>query len=691
MTLASLTAATGVGNTLTLQSSGAGTLGSPTADRLIVAGAAPTVINGMTSSSIVNATDNTFVTYGATNGFANVTYDTTVAGNNTTPVAIPTGLPATTKLDITTGAVVLADNLTIHALRTNRNINVGGANSKITIRSGGLIANAPANNTSLTIQPNLIFHNGTSNIEARIYTTNNGTGVANLNGSITANGITKFGTGTLNINVAQPDYASGWTVNAGTLQINDLQGLGQSVPGNTVTLNATQTTGGSASQAQGITNLTLNRDTGSPELAVFTGGPITVVNEGAIRVAAGTDDRNLQIPNVTLTSTGTSINTSGVGFTWDVPNNRFRATIPTLTLASDVTMRVYDSGSTTDTGRITAGVVNSLVGTDVNLNKIGNRTLELAGDNSATFTGGSIVVSQGTVRVFHNGSLGNATTSATIERNATLEIGVANFAPTAAVTQLAGSIERWNVENARPAVYNLPVGVNLQLNTNLLGAHVIGLNGGSLEGFLWNDSVAGANQRVVGSSVNISLLADSFVGQNVLLGQGYDLGQQPTVTGPFGDNLTGSYLVINGGISGSFNLTKTGLDTVVLASALNTYNNTIVDMGVLRIGRNNALPTGGSLVTRYAGTFDLFGFNQSVAGLGIEDFAVSPGAVSVGSSGRIVNSAPTDNILTVNNATDYTYNGTIERTVALVKEGNGTLTIGAANTFTGGTTINDGT
>jgi hypothetical protein len=130
LSLASLTAAGGVGNTLTLQSSGAGTLGSATGDRLIVTGAAPTVTNGMTSSSIVNGTDNTFVTYGATNGFANVTYDTTVAGNNTTPVAIPTGLAATTKLDITTGAVVLADNLTVHALRTNRNINVGGANSK---------------------------------------------------------------------------------------------------------------------------------------------------------------------------------------------------------------------------------------------------------------------------------------------------------------------------------------------------------------------------------------------------------------------------------------------------------------------------------------------------------------------------------------------------------------------------------
>ena len=58
------------------------------------------------------------------------------------------------------------------------------------------------------------------------------------------------------------------------------------------------------------------------------------MNEATIR-AAGGDDRNLQIPSVTLDSTGTG---SSVGFTFDVPNNRFRATIPTLTLA-DTTSR----------------------------------------------------------------------------------------------------------------------------------------------------------------------------------------------------------------------------------------------------------------------------------------------------------------------------------------------------------------
>jgi autotransporter-associated beta strand protein len=672
LTLGSLALSNAVGNTLTLQSSAAGTLG--VADQILVASAPPVPVNGMVSPSVVNLTDNTFVTYNVAGGFANVIYDTTVAA---TP--IPAGLAATSKVDVNAAAaVVLSDNPVVYALRTNRDINVATSFSKITLRGGGLIAQGNA----LTIQPSLVFNNGSGNIEGRIYNSVTTT----LNGSITAAGITKFGTGTLVIGMAQPDYASGWTINSGVLQINDLQGLGQSVPGNAITINATQTTGGSIVQTLTQSQLTLARDTGSPEVGVFTGGPITVVNEGTLRIGIA-NDRNLQSPPVTLTSTGTS----SVGFTLDTPFSRARAILPSLTLNNDATMRVHDSGSLSDTGRVTAGVVNSLIGSGVKLNKIGNRTLELPGDNTTTWLGSSIVVSQGTLRVLHNGALGNAASSATIERNATLEIGVANFSPAAAVTQIAGSIERWNVENARPATYNLPAGVNLQLNTNLTGSHTIGLNGGSIEGFLWIDHPAPAVERTVSAATTIRLLANSFIGQNILQGFGYDAGRQPTVGQPFGDNITGSYLRIQGNVTGEFNLTKTGLDTVILAGTGNTYRNTVVDMGVLRIGGNNVLPTGGILTTRYAGTFDLNGFNQTVAGLGFAAAGLDPGATGAGSSGRIANSAITDNVLTVNANADYIYRGNLELNLALTKTGLGTLVLGgSASSYRGGTVITGG-
>jgi autotransporter-associated beta strand protein len=537
---------------------------------------------------------------------------------------------------------------------------------------------------TLTIQPDLIFNDGAADIEARIFNTS----TVNINGHITAAGVTKFGSGNLSINVAQPNYNSGWVVNAGVLQINDLGGLGQTSALNTVTLNATQTTTGSVNQTFTLSQLTLNRDTGTPELATFSGGPITVINEGTLRIAAGVNDRNLQGPPVILTSTGES----SVGFTLDVPNNRFRGIVPSLTLNNNATIRVFDSGSTADTGRVTAGVVQSLIGTNVRLNKIGNRTLELPNDNSNTFTGGSIVISQGTVRVRHNGSLGSATTATTIERNATLEIDTPGFTPVGSVAQQAGSIERWNREDARPGTaYNVPAGVNLQLNTNLLGTRTIGLNGGSLEGFLWIDSLNQAVQRTVGPNVTINLFANSFVGQNILQGQGYDAGRQPTVNQPFGDNVTGSYLRIDGNITGNFDLTKTGFDTVTLAGTANSYRNTIVDLGVLRTGAPNTLPGASVLTTRFSGTLDLYGNNQTVAGLGMPAAGPDPGGIALGSSGRITNSAPTDNVLTVNASTNYTYNGLIEQNVALTKSGTGMLTLTAPSTYRGATTVAAGT
>src|SRR4029453_8173889 len=106
----------------------------------------------------------------------------------------------------------------------------------------------------------------------------------------------------------------------------------------------------------------------------------------------------------------------------------------------------------------------------------------------------------------------------------------------------------------------------------------------------WTDQPSTAVERTIGSAVTVNLLANSFVGQNVLQGQGYDAGRGPTVGQPFGDNNTGAFLRINGNITGNFDLTKTGLDTVIIGGTGNTYGNTIVDSGVLRLGANNTLP-----------------------------------------------------------------------------------------------------
>lgn len=675
LTLNSLTAGTSKGSQLILQSSGANTLG--VSDKIIVSSGAPSPTFGMVDPKFVNATDLTFVTYNGVNGFTNITaYDKTPVTGYTAGNLLPSD-----KVDVTGAALSLSDNPTIYALRVSQSINNAGPYNQMTIRSGGLIANGAS-----TVSPNLVFNDGSQNVEAKIYTNSTLT----INGAITADGIVKSGSGSLTINVPQASYASGWVVNSGDLNFQDPGGAGQSVAGNTITINATPSHSGLVSQVFGRSRVVFQRDSGTAELLTFTGGTIKVVNDGDIAILAN-NDRQIQIPGIATESTGTG---ASAALTLDVRSNRFRAVIPTLTLNSDTTVRLHDSTATTNTGFWTHASVGSLVGTDVRLNKIGNRAMELSGDNSATFTGGSINVGVGTLRVLNNGALGSATTTTTIERNAALEIGVANFSPAGALTQNAGSIERWNVEDARgTGNYTVPAGVNLQLNTSLLSAtpRVITLNGGSLEGFLYADHVAQVNQRTVGSAVTLNLAANSYVGQNILNGQNYEAGRAPTVASPFADNYSGSFLRIEGPITGAGNLTKTGLDTVTIASTGNTYGNTIVEMGVLRIAANNALPTGKTLTTRNGGTFDMYGFNQTVAGLGVDNAGANPGGTGVGISGEITNSGVTDNTLTVNNSDNFTYNGVIERNIALTKQGAGTLTLGGVNTYVGVTAVTDGT
>src|SRR5690606_22033868 len=151
-----------------------------------------------------------------------------------------------------------------------------------------------------------------------------------------------------------------------------------------------------------------------------------------------------------------------------------------------------------------------------------------------------------------------------------------------------------------------------------------------------------AVERTVGSVVTLNLLANSSVGQNILQGQGYDTGRAPTTSQPYGDNITGAYLRIDGNITGAFNLTKTGNDTVTLAGTGNTYNDTIVELGVLRIAKDDVLPTTKTLTTRNGGTFDLYGNNQTVGGLGVDNGGPNPGGTDIGSSGRIINSGIVD-------------------------------------------------
>lgn len=132
---------------------------------------------------------------------------------------------------------------------------------------------------------------------------------------------------------------------------------------------------------------------------------------------------------------------------------------------------------------------------------------------------------------------------------------------------------------------------------------------------------------------------------------------------------------------------------ILLLSANNVWlGTTWIRCGTIRLGIDNALPTwtvlrlgldaGQTGVTN--STFDLAGFNQSIAGV-----------TDVGTDNRhvVTCSAPTFATLTINTpaASPSTFAGELSGNLDLVKAGSGTLTLAGASTTSGGATVSAGT
>ena len=164
-------------------------------------------------------------------------------------------------------------------------------------------------------------------------------------------------------------------------------------------------------------------------------------------------------------------------------------------------------------------------------------------------------------------------------------------------------------------------------------------------------------------------------------------------------DVTGSHVSTRSGvISGSGSLTKTGTGTLAL-TAINTYSGvTVVTAGELDLNTTGGQSIAGDLTINggtaklfqssqinsaknlviNGGTFDLQGFNQSVANVQLT-------SGSINGSGGTLTSANTFDLQA------GSVSANLGGSVALNKTTTGTLTLAGANTFTGGTTVNAGT
>ncbi|WP_170157000.1 beta strand repeat-containing protein [Roseimicrobium gellanilyticum] len=672
----------------------------------------------MLNPYLVSASDNQWMRYSSTNGmqtlFTNgTTFGTTYqrltsgstigagATNTASGITVITGGAVTFGtnspflnngteiLDISQNAVMtLTSNLDILALR------FGGAGTTtalvqdatntfttIQIRSGGLILNTSNNENA--IRANLVF--GTANTPgvAYVYSVQS---VTNLDGQITATDFVKSGGGSVRIAQDQRSFAGKWIVNQGTLEFDTVYGAGINGT-NQIILN-----GGfqGASDTLGLPTVSFATQNGSQNLSgdttlsTFSHGTITVVDAGHLRFFAPSD-RQIQIGNVLLTTTGTTKRLQPGFLQVTNENSRTISNIGNVTLDDDFIFKIEANnfGSTTTLG------MGSTVGARFNnlnnqglysITKIGDGVMYL-GDISSSFTGArTFTVNEGAVRAEHaTGSLGASTVNFIVDNGGALDIAVAGFNPLANLIQRNGSIERWSVNGARGgASYTLGAGVHLQINQSQIGTQTINLNGGSLMGYLAADLDALAVIRTLDTGITVNLQADSYLGQIYPFSGtlAYDMGKQNGyVADPFNPRLLGALLDIKGQITGAFNLTKVGTDVIQLSNANNTYNNTIIEGGVLMMGVNNALPTTKNVTMKANGVLDLNGFTTTTGSI-------------TGTTGTITSGATTATNFNVGaDNTDFSYTGVVAQGVRIVKQGTGEFTLGSggqAATITAG-------
>jgi autotransporter-associated beta strand protein len=151
-----------------------------------------------------------------------------------------------------------------------------------------------------------------------------------------------------------------------------------------------------------------------------------------------------------------------------------------------------------------------------------------------------------------------------------------------------------------------------------------------------------------------------------------------------GTGLNGSTLTVSGAISGTNALTISGLVTLSAPALTSNYSGaTTVDNGdILQGGATNSFSSASAVTVNGTGILRLNGFSNTVATL-------------TGNGTVQNNHTATAATLTVGDATDFTFGGTLQNggvgTLGLTKTGAGKLTLNSTNTHTGMTTVNAGT
>ncbi len=372
--------------------------------------------------------------------------------------------------------------------------------------------------------------------------------------------------------------------------------------------------------------------------------------------------------NFTLANGAGALSVGAGGISVTLPSTTSRTHViseSNLTLSANQTWSI--SNNSTGTADLT---INSAVGGAFGFTKTGTGNLRLGGNSSFD---GSVNVNTGPIVVSNGNALGSAVGATTIAAAGNTTAG--------GQVSISGSIaipENFIITGTSEAgSFTFPL--NNSSGNNVLNGNITLVGTGGIR-FGTGGGNLTLNGRIARSGTDSGIL-------NLAASSGAVV----TVNAP---------VSLNGGALGIINP-----GTVVLNAQSPDLGGTTIYFGspaangpTLRLGVNDALPTTRTLTLGTSGTssgadrgtLDLNGYNQTVGTLiGLV------GSGSASTTRRVTNSANgTLSTLTVGlGGGSSTFNGTIADgtgRVALVKVGTGTLTLTAANSYTGDTTVTGG-
>lgn len=536
-----------------------------------------------------------------------------------------------------------------------------------------------------------------------IGTIDTGIHASTITSAITGSGgLQKNGSAVLTLTGAN-GYTGGTIVNQGTVA---LSGGGTLAATGSVQINAScffdisaitptsATIGDLSAAAMGTLGLGSKQLTfGTANSTVFS-GVISGAGGSLKKQGSGAFDLSLSGPNTydsgTTLQAGTIVigaaNQLGTGALSFSGNSTLQFSSPIASFSLPIQINTGVTG-TIDTQANASSITTAILGSGA-LQKNGSATLTLTGANG--YTGGTIV-NQGTLAL---SSAGTLAATGSVQINASAAFDISGITP---ATLTIGDLSASSMGTLLLGSKNLTFGGS---DTTTFAGAITGV-GGSLtkqgSGTIHITSSVGANTYTGGTTLSqgtVSITAPDQLGTGALTFSAnstlafaapmtfapVSMTVNPAATGILDSGIHS--VTISTGIMGGGAIEKNGLGTLSLTGANSYTGGTIIHGGTLALVGAGVLDTGSSVQIDGFAVFDIASITASSFTIG--DLSSSLfGVLELGSKNLIFGTA---------NSTTFT--GAILGSLgSLTKMGSGTFTLNgvAANTYSGGTTLNAGT